>query len=645
MSEFWTILPQGTLSRAEHRAATLALALLSFLATALVINSAWYGNVTALILRSTFFSLLVSAGLVAVATKRTSVLWRGALYLLALAVLIPGPYLWTNYMNIIRSGGIANETDMALFIVSALATLVLVRYLIGWVMVGLGILALAYAFFGDLIPGTYGHAGYSLGRVTSNLFLRTEGLFGLPMGVAAQYIVLFSLLGTLLLRTGLGQVFVDLAHSLTGRIQGGPALTAVISSTMFSSINGSAVAGVVTTGTFTIPLMKRTGYRPKVAGAIEAAASSAGQIMPPVMGAAAFLMAELTQTPYATIAAAALIPALLYVFALLVGVREEAGKYDLGRGDDGEIPKLREVLFKRGHLLLPLLALIVFLAIGYTPAAAAVLCLIATLIVATATKATRIGPVAILEVMMNTVKNVLPVVAAVAVAGMLIGVLTLTGMALKLSSLILDFGGDNLFLVLILTMVASFVLGLGMPTSAAYLLLAILIAPALESFGLPVIAAHMFIFYYGLLSAITPPVALAAYAGASIAGAEPNETAVEAMRLGFVKVVAPFLFVYAPQLLLIGTPLTITLATVAAFTGVFAAGTAMTGWFVRHLSWAHRIGLFCAAALTTLALVWPVGSAASLIVEAAGLVLTAVICWINARSGRAQVQETSRQDG
>ena len=638
MSNITSILLDDHLPRWEHRLATGAFAILAILVTVLVVWSAWFGNITALVLRATFFSLMVSAGLVAVATRRSFAPWRAVLYLLAVAVLVPGPYLWVNYLNIVRSGGIAGSLDITLFVIATVSVLILARYVIGWVMVALGVIALAYAFFGDAIPGTYGHAGYSLGRVTSNLFLRTEGLFGLPMGVAVQYILLFSLLGGLLLRTGLGQVFVDLAHALTGRVQGGPALTAVISSTMFSSINGSAVAGVVTTGTFTIPLMKRTGYRPKVAGAIEAAASSAGQIMPPVMGAAAFLMAELTQTPYATIAAAALIPALMYVFALLVGVREEAGKFDLGRADPSDIPQLKEVLLKRGHLLIPLIGLVVFLAVGYTPSAAAVLCLIATLVVSVFTKETRIGPIGLIEVMMETVRNVLPVVAAVAVAGMLIGVLTLTGMALKMSSLILDVGAGSLFLTLLLTMVASFVLGLGMPTSAAYLLLAILIAPALETFGLPVIAAHMFIFYYGLLSAITPPVALAAYAGASIAGAEPNETAMESIRLGFVKVVAPFLFVYAPELLLIGTPVNIALATVAAFAGTFAAGTALTGWMIRPLTALHRAGFTLVAALATVTLVWPVGSVVSLLAEAASLALLGALVfglWSAAKSPRA----------
>lgn len=627
MNNFWQLLPRNQMAEVEHKLLVCVVALLSTLLTALVLYSAWYGSITALILRASFFSLSISAGLFIVAASRNSLHQRVLFYLIALAVLIPGPYLWTNYMSIIRSGGIASQLDTVLFVISCVAALLLARMLTGRTMIWLGVLALAYAFFGNFIPGTYGHAGYSLARVTSNLFLRTEGLFGIPMGVAAQYILLFSLLGTLLLKTGLGQVFVDLAHALTGRIQGGPALTAVVSSTLFSSINGSAVAGVVTTGTFTIPLMKRTGYRPKVAAAIEAAASSAGQIMPPVMGAAAFLMAEITQTPYASVAAAALIPALLYVFALLVGVRLEAGKFDLGRTDQDNTPKLHEVLLKRGHMLLPLVALILLLAAGYTPAAAAVLCVLATLIMSVFSSSTRISPTGLIEVMVMTVKNTLPVVAAVSIAGILIGVLTLTGMGLKVSSLILAAGGDSLLLVLLLTMFASFVLGLGMPTSAAYLLLAILIAPALEQFGLPVLAAHMFIFYYGLLSAITPPVALAAYAAASIAGSEPNETAIEAMRLGFVKVVAPFLFVYAPQLLLIGTPVDIFLATLAAFVGVFTSSTALCGWYLQILSLPLKAAFWVASLLLFGSLFLPIASVPSLMLLGSGLLISTSLLW------------------
>lgn len=621
------LLPDVDLFPLERIIVGLVLTIVAVCGAALVIYSAYFGSLTALLLRSLFFSLMAGTGMLLLAVNRRNFIVRAIFYVLAIVALLPGPYLYENYISIIRMGAIARENDVLLFVGTIIVTLVLARFYLGWTMIFLAGIALSYAMFGYMIPGEYGHAGYSLDRLTSNLFLRTEGLFSMPMGVAAEYILLFSLLGGLLLRSGLGQVFVDIAHALTGRVQGGPGLTAVVSSTMFSSINGSAVAGVVTTGTFTIPLMKRTGYRPKVAAAIEAAASSAGQIMPPVMGAAAFLMAEMTQVSYMTIAAAAAIPALLYVFALLVSVRLEAGKFNLERSNADDIPSIGSVLLKRGYMLTPLIALVGFLMYGFTPAKAAVLCIAATLLLSPWSPKTRISILDVLEVCVVTVRNVMPIIAAVAIAGILIGVLTLTGLALQISSMILQLGGDSMFLVLILTMIASFILGLGMPTSASYLLLAILVAPALEGFGLPIIAAHMFIFYYGLLSAITPPVAVAAYAGASIAGSSPNETACEAIRLGFVMVIVPFMFVYAPELLLIGTPAEIIIATSGAFTSVFALGTAFTGWVGRTLSITERSSLVLAGIF----LIAPFGSLqtdlASLGAKALGLAIVSFIIW------------------
>ena len=290
-------IPGNVLEGAERAIVTTLVVALAALCSVLILYASWFGGITALLLRSLFFSAVAICGLLVSAARSDRRPLRVALYLLSAGAAVAGPYLYVEYVSIIRRGGIASDVEAWLFLATVAAALVLAGLWIGRTMVVIALLALGYALFGYLIPGDYGHGGYGIPRLTSNLFLRTEGLYGLPMGVAAQYIFPFSLLGTVLMRSGLGQVFVDIAWALTGRIQGGPALTAVVSSTLFSSINGSAVAGVVTTGTFTIPLMKRTGYRPKVAGAIEAAASSAGQIMPPVMGAAAFLMAEMTQLP------------------------------------------------------------------------------------------------------------------------------------------------------------------------------------------------------------------------------------------------------------------------------------------------------------------------------------------------------------
>ncbi|PTW63052.1 TRAP transporter 4TM/12TM fusion protein [Breoghania corrubedonensis] len=636
------VLPAAHIRGAEKKAVALVISALGLAVTAMLLYTSYFGGLTALLLRSMFFSLMAAAGLLVIAAGTRITPLRVLCYVLAVVALLPGPYLYENYTQIIRRGAIANDVDKALFVATMVIVLVMARAYIGRTMVAISVLALAYAYFGYLIPGEYGHSGYSTGRLASNLFLRTEGVFGIPMGVAAQYIFLFSFLGVLLMKSGLGQTFVDLAHALTGRVQGGPALTAVVSSTLFSSINGSAVAGVVTTGTFTIPLMKRAGYRAKTAGAIEAAASSAGQIMPPVMGAAAFLMAEMTGIPYVTIALAALIPALLYVLALLVAVRLEAGKFNMARAGDEDVPSVWNVLSTRGYMLAPLVVLVGFLIYGYTPMKSVVFAIAMALVIMPLSKATRVSPKNLLLATTETMRNTLSVVAAVATAGVLIGVLTLTGLALQISSLILDVGGDSMFLVLVFTMFASFILGLGLPTSAAYLLLAILVAPALEGFGLPTIAGHMFIFYYGLISAITPPVALAAYAGASIAGAGANETAFEAIRLGFVKLVIPFVFIYSPGLLLIGSPASIVLQTIAAVIGVSALATAFTGWLMVPLGVLARFGLVAGAAL----LLWPTSmpdyDPISLAIRLAGLALAGFVVFQAYLSSKSPVQEPAR---
>ena len=570
-------------------------------ATALVIYGAYYGLITALILRSSFFSLIAASGLLYLGLKAKSGVVRVLCYALALFAPIPGLHLWQSYIDIVMRGAMATPPDLWIFVGLMAVILLLARLTLGWTLVILVVLSLAYAWFGYLIPGKYGHGGYDLHRLTSTLMLSTEGVYGVPMGVAVEYIFLFALLGGLLMKIGTGEVFVDLARGITGRVQGGPGLSAALSSSLLGTINGSAVANVVTTGTFTIPLMKRVGYSPALAGAIEAAASSAGQILPPVMGAAAFLMAEIIGVPYSQIALAALVPGLLYVVALMVAVRLEAGKLNLERDTSAGLALLRETLLKRGYLLIPLIALIAFLSNGYTPTQSAVICIVFGLAISPWRKDTRVGLAGLVLVCRDTLIATLPIVAAVAAAGTVIGVLNLTGLGLMLSSLIVETGGDKVWAILLLTAAASFVLGMGLPTSAAYLLLAVLVAPALTQLGLPIIVAHMFIFYYGLVSAITPPVALAAYAAASISGGDPNKTAVEAVRLGFVKLLVPFLFVTMPGLLMIGTGTQIFLSIVFAGIGVVGITVGLAGWLVRPLALAERLAMIVASLLV----LWP----------------------------------------
>lgn len=611
----------------ETRIVSGLFAFMAVAVSALVIYGAYFGGITALLLRSVFFSGVAAAGLIAAALQLRWPGWRLLCYLLALVALIPGPYLWHSYMDIIMRGAMSVPLDEWIFIGLVAVVFVFVRLTLGWALVVLMALAFAYAWFGYLIPGKYGHGGYDLARLTSTLMLSTEGYFGVPMGVAVEYIFLFALFGALLSRIGTGEVFVDIARGLTGRVKGGPGLSAALSSALIGSLNGSAVANVVTTGTFTIPLMKKVGYTPRLAGAIEAAASSAGQIMPPVMGAAAFLMAEIIGMPYPQVALAALIPALLYVFALMLAVRLEAGRLQLERDTQGGLSFLGQTLRERGYMLLPLIALIVLMVSGQSPTHAAVLAIVVGLLISPWRPDTRIDVKGLIAVCQQTLVATAPIVAAVAAAGTVIGILNLTGMGLMVSSLIVEAGGGSLWGVLALTALASFVLGMGLPTSAAYLLLAVLVAPALTRLGMEPIAAHMFIFYFGLVSAITPPVALAAYAAASIAGASANATALEAIRLGFVKLLVPFLFVTMPGLLMIGSASDITVAIVLAVLATGGLTIGLAGWLGHALQPLQRLLWIMAA----LGVAWPapVADLSPLVLSARslGIVLLLILLW------------------
>ena len=614
----------------SHRETALISALVATLAaaaTVLVIYGAYFGLITALILRAMFFSLVAAGGLLLVGLKAPWLWLRALSYALAPVVLLPGLHIWDSYAQIVRRGGMAQDLDMWIFAGLMAALVLLIIRSVGWALLLLVALAIGYAMFGDLIPGEYGHRGYTLTRLASMLMLSTEGIFGLPMGVAVQYIFLFALLGGLLMKIGTGEVFVDIARGLTGRMRGGPGLTAALSSTMLGTINGSAVANVVTTGTFTIPLMKRAGYSATLAGAIEAAASSAGQILPPMMGAAAFLMAEIIRVPYATIALAALIPGLLYVLALMIAVWAEAGRLGLDCDPQAGFALLKETLLKRGYLLLPLIGLVGFLALGYTPTKAAVLCMVVALVISPWRKETRVGLIALIQVCRDTLVATLPIVTAVAAAGVVIGVLNLTGLALMLSGAIVDLAGSSMLALLALTALVSFFLGMGLPTSAAYLLLAVLVAPALTRMGMEPVVAHMFIFYYGLVSAITPPVALAAYAAASISGADANKTAVEAVRLGFVKLLVPFLFATMPGLLMVGSGGEIVASAALATAGIAGLTLAFGGWFLAPIPGLWRLAALVGAALV----LWPapVLSVEPLVlaVRCVGLVLLGAMVW------------------
>ena len=449
---------------------------------------------------------------------------------------------------------------------------------------------LAYAYFGAYLPGFLSHRGYSIERIVSHMYFTTEGILGIPLGVSATFIFLFILFGAFLEKTGIGKLFIDIADAIAGWAAGGPAKVAVITSALEGTISGSSVANTVGSGSFTIPMMKKLGYRPEFAGAVEAAASTGGQIMPPIMGAAAFLIAEFIGMPYVDIAKAAAIPACLYFLGIFIEVHFEAKRCGLKGKTWEQIPRVMTVLKERGHLFVPLIAIIYILMEGFTPAYAALIGLGLSVVAGMLKKATRMSIPDIVNALESGARGALGVAIACATAGIIVGVVTLTGLGLKMANGLIDLAGGHLLLTMFFTMITSLILGMGVPTTANYVITATMCAPALVLLGVPLLAAHLFVFYFGIIADITPPVALAAYAGAGIARANPFWTGVTASKLAIGAFIVPYIFVLNPAMVLIGTtPYLLTMNLVTAFGGMFGIGAAMIGFCVAPMNWFERI--------------------------------------------------------
>ena len=428
-------------------------------------------------------------------------------------------------------------------------------------------------------------------RLVEHLYLSTEGIWGIPLGVSADFVYLFVLFGAVLDVAGGGVLLISLADRVAGNTRGGPAKTAAVASAIMGSLSGSAVANVVTTGTFTIPLMKRSGFKPFFAGAIEAAASTGGQLMPPIMGAGAFILATWTSIPYTKVALAAAVPAALYYVALLMAIHFRAGKMGLEpSGGVGAEPVLSRI-----HLLTPLVVIIAVLVLGRSPMRAAFWGVVSAWAVTWLRRDTRLGTEPLKRALESGARGSVQVAVACAAAGIVVGVASLTGIGLRMSELIVTLSRGNLLGALGLTAVGSIVLGMGLPTTAAYVVLAALGAPALTQLGVPLLSAHLFIFYFGCISNVTPPVSLAAYAAAGIADAPAMKTAVTAMLLAGAGFIVPFMFVYVPELLLEGTWWAIAQAFVTATAGVTALAAAGVGFGRRDLVLWERIVLGVAA--------------------------------------------------
>lgn len=501
-----------------------------------------------------------------------------------------GVYILFNWERIATSGGVVNQMDIIFGCIAVLVVLEVTRRAVGPVLALVALVFLLYAFFGHYIPGTLGHRRYSLERIIKFMYTGTEGIFGAAMNVSANYVALFVLFGSLLEKFGGGELFVDLAYSLTGKMRGGPAKAAVVSSALMGTMSGSAVANVVTTGAFTIPLMKKNGYKPVVAGAVEAVASTGGQIMPPVMGAAAFLMAEITGISYNSIMFAALIPAFMYFYAIFMVVHLEALKENIGVADTSEIQKVGTVLKRGGYLLLPLILLIVLIFAGYSAIFACAYSIAGILIIDLIFSKERKKILnKFLAALLKGMKSIVSIACACAAAGIICGVISLTGVGTKFSSLMLSVANNNTFLALLMTMLASLILGCGLPTTAAYMVLATLAVPALTKMGLPLLASHLFVLYFGSISTITPPVALSAYAGAAIADANPNKVGYKAFSFGIVAFIVPFMFVYNPALLMNGSVLEIIISAITAIIGTFMVAVAVQGYLKTRFTVVERI--------------------------------------------------------
>jgi TRAP transporter 4TM/12TM fusion protein len=516
----------------------------------------------------------------------------------AILSLITIIYIFLDYNGIVTRAGSPNTSDTILGLLFVMLVLEGGRRIVGKGLTLLCALFLLYAYFGPNLPVIIGHRGYSIPDIVNYMYLTTEGVLGISIGVSATYIFLFILFGSFLDKTGLGQLFNDSALAIAGHSTGGPAKVSVISSGFLGSINGSAIANVVTTGAFTIPLMKRTGYSANFAGAVEAAASVGGQILPPVMGATAFIMAETLGMRYSEIAIAAIIPGLLYYLGILTVVHLRAKRRGLRGISRDNLPKMSIVLKERGHLLIPLAILIYLLFGGYTPIFAAFFAILATILVAACRASTRLDLKGIISALEHGTRSALSVAMACAMVGIIVGVATLTGFGLKMTNAILLLGNDSLLLTLFFTMIASIILGMGLPSIPTYIITSSMAAPALLQFGIEPFISHMFVFYFGILANLTPPVALAAFAGAGISGGDPNKTGFISIKLAAAGILVPYIFVYSPELLMqSGEAIEIIWAAITAAIGVISLGAALEGFLLKPMTIIERV-LALGAALT-----------------------------------------------
>lgn len=509
--------------------------------------------------------------------------------ILSIVAVLVSLYWVIDYDGLVMRTGNYTTLDLVIGGIAILLVLEGARRVVGLPISIIASLFLLYTYFGPYMPGFLEHRGNDVDRIIGHSYYTLEGILGTPLGVSSTFIFLFILFGAFLEKTGVGEYFNDLSLVIAGRRIGGPAKVAVFSSALQGTISGSSVANVVTSGAFTIPMMKRLGYRSEFAAAVEASSSTGGQIMPPVMGAAAFLMAEFINVPYLEIAKSAALPAILFFTGIWIMTHFEAKRLGLRGLSPEELPDKKEVL-KKLYLLLPILVIIVVLMMGVSAERSAIIGIASTVVVGAFRKETRMSLADILEAFASGARTALGVVAATACAGIIVGTVTLTGIGLKLANGLIDLAGGILFLTLFFTMIASLILGMGTPTTANYIITSTIAAPALIQMGVPDIAAHMFTFYFGIVADITPPVALAAFAAAGIANSKPIQTGVESTRLSIAAFMAPYIFVLSPQLLLIDTTFWESVWVMITSTlGMIGVGAGLIGFWMSKLNPLERL--------------------------------------------------------
>jgi len=507
-------------------------------------------------------------------------------------------YIFTTYETLLHRIGDTSTMDIFFGVATIVLVLEATRRVTGWVLAMIGVVFIFYSYFGAYFPSVFESSNMSTNRFISLVFLSSEGLWGSTLAIAATFVALFVIFGAFLNATGAGKVFIDLAYFFGGRYRGGPAKVAVISSALMGTVSGSPVANVSSTGQFTIPLMKKIGYKPKVAASIEAVASTGGSIMPPIMGAGAFVMAEMTGIPYGEIIIAAAIPAILYYLSVYFYVDLEAAKDNLKGLTKAELPDFKKTFMAGFHLYIGLGVLIYLLVFNQSsPMFSAFWSIVALVVSYVVVYFKKINWSFLPEALVDGAKGMLLTTVACATAGIVVGVVNLTGIGVTLTTLMVNIGGTSIILTLIVTMIACIIMGMGLPPTAAYILLGVLTAPALVKLGIEPLYAHMFVFYFSCLAPITPPVALASFTAAGIAGSDPMKTSITSAKIGLVAFIIPYMFIFGPALLAQGTILEIGWTFIMACLGVFVLAMALTGWYKRNLLWYERLWALVTAIL------------------------------------------------